>query len=149
MNKKQKQILANFAVVIVVTIAAVIGMIELKNQVNRSEAMRSMEQLEQAISDYRQKNGSVPPETYVKGLREKLEGQVRMGNLHYRAQWIGFDSTPETILAYVKKDYHSLFSHSGAIIIRLDGRVEWLDKGDFDKLPIRQQSAIEYEMAPK
>ena len=44
MNKQQKRILANFAVVMVITVAAVIGMVELKNWVNRSEAMRAMEQ---------------------------------------------------------------------------------------------------------
>jgi hypothetical protein len=149
MNKKQKQILANFAVVIVVTAMAVVGMIELKNQVNRSEAMRAMEQLGRIVGDYNQKNGSIPPESYVDGIKKSLEGQVRLGNLQYRARWIKFDSPPDTILAYVTKDYHSLFFRPGAIVLRIDGRIEWKDKKEFNKLLDNQQSATEREMTPK
>lgn len=149
MNKKQKQILANFAVVIVVTAMAVVGMIELKNQVNRSEAMRAMEQLGRIVGDYNQKNGSIPPESYVDGIKTSLEGQIRLGNLQYRARWIKFDSPPDTILAYVTKDYHSLFFRPGAIVLRFDGRIEWMDKKEFEKLLDNQKSATEREMTPK
>lgn len=149
MNKKQKQILANFAVVIVVTAMAVVGMIELKNQVNRSEAMRAMEQLGRIVGDYNQKNGSIPPESYVDGIKKSLEGQVRLGNLQYRARWIKFDSPPDTILAYVTKDYHSLFFRPGAIVLRIDGLIEWKDKKEFNKLLDNQQSVTEREMTPK
>ena len=140
MNKQQKQMLANFAVVIAVTIGASAGMVELKNWVNRSEAMRAMEQLGRVVGDYRQKNGSVPPESYVDGIKESLEGQVRLGNLHYRARWIEFDSPPDTILAYVIKDYHSLFFRPGAIVLRLDGRVQWMGKKQFEQILASQQS---------
>ena len=100
MNKLQKRILANFVVVMLITAAAVVGMVELKNQVNRSEAMRAMESLGRVVSDYKQKNGSVPPESYVDGIIKTFEGQPRLGNLNYRARWITFDSPPDTILAY-------------------------------------------------
>jgi len=149
MNKKQKQILANFAVVIAVTIAAVIGMVEMKNGVNRSEATRAMEQLGRVVTDYRQKYGSIPPESYVDGVKKSLEGQVRLGNLQYRARWIKFDSPPDTVLTYVTKDYHSLFFRPGAIVLRFDGRIEWMDKKEFEKLLDNQQSATEREMTPK
>jgi len=149
MTKLQKRILANFVVVMVITGTAVVGMVELKNLVNRSEAMRAMESLGRVVSDYKQKNGSIPPEAYIDGLKQSFEGQLRLGHLHYRAQWIQFGSPSDTILAYVIKDDHSLFSHPGAIVLRLDGRIEWIDRGYFDKLPIRRQSAIENEMAPK
>jgi len=149
MNKRQKRVLVNFATVIVITTVAVVGMIELKNQVNRSEAMRAMEHLGRIVSDYKQKNGSIPPKSYADSIKMTLEGQVRLGTLHYRAQWIQFDSPPDEILAYVIKKYHSLFFRPGAIVLRLDGRVEWMDKKVFDKLPIRQQSVVKAELAPE
>jgi hypothetical protein len=149
MNKPQKRILANFAVVMAVTATAVVGMVELKNLVNRSEAMRAMESLGRVVSDYKQKNGSIPPESHVDGIIKSLEGQLRLGNLRYRAQWIAFDSPPDTILAYARKNYRSLFSRPGAIVLRFDGRIEWMDKASFDKLIAGQQTPMELEMTPK
>jgi hypothetical protein len=149
MNKQQRRILVNFAVVMVVTVAAAVGMVELKNWVNRSEAMRAMERLGRVVNDYKQKNGFVPPESYVDGLKKSLEGQARLGNLHYRALFIEFNSPPDEILAYAINKYRSLFFRPGAIVLRLDGRVQRMDKEDFNKLPARQQSVIEAEMAPK
>ena len=145
MNRQQRRILINFVIVMAVTIVAAGGMVELSKWTNRSEAMRVMEKLSKLIGDYRQKNGSVPPETYVTALKEKLEGQVRMGELHYRAMWIKFDSPPDTILAYARKSYRSLFFHSGAIVLRFDGRVEWMDKASFDKLLAQQLNPLEKE----
>ena len=149
MNKLQKRILANFVVVLLVTVTAVVGMVELKNMVNRSEAMRAMEQLQKAVTEYRGKNGSVPPETYVDGIIKTFAGVPRLGDLHYRAQWIAFDSPPDTILAYAIKNYRSLFSRPGAIVLRFDGRIEWMDKASFDKLIAGQQTPMELEMTPK
>ncbi|MGA2070099.1 MAG: hypothetical protein ABSG97_02015 [Sedimentisphaerales bacterium] len=149
MTKLQRQILVNFVVVTIITGAAVVGMVELKNQVNRSEAMRAMESLGQVVSAYKQKNGSIPPESYVDGIIKSFEGQLRLGDLHYRAQWIAFDSPPDTILAYVRKNYHSLFFRPGAIVLRFDGRTEWINKATFDKLIASQQMPMEREMAPK
>ena len=149
MTKLQKRILANFVAVLLITATAVVGMVELKNIVNRSEAMRAMESLGRVVGDYKQKNGSVPPESYVDGITKSLEGQLRLGNLCYRAQWIAFDSPPNTILAYTREDYRSLFSSPGAIVLRLDGRIEWMDKASFDKLIAGQQTPLELEMTPK
>ena len=149
MNKLQKRILANFFVVLLVTATAVIGMVELKNIVNRSEMTRAMESLGRVVSEYRQKNGSVPPESYVDGIIKSLEGQLRLGNLHYRAQWIAFDSPPDTILAYAIENYRSLFSRPGAIVLRFGGRTEWMDKASFDKIIADQQTPMELEMMSK
>jgi len=149
MTKLQKRILANFVVVMIITVAAVVGMVELKNQVNCSEAMRAMESLGRVVSDYKQKNGSVPPESYVDGIIKTFEGQPRLGNLNYRARWIKFDSPPDTILAYAREDYRSLFFRPGAIVLRFDGRVEWMDKASFNKLIAGQQTPMELEMTPK
>ncbi len=149
MNKQQKWVLVNFTIVTAITIVAAVAMFELSRWTNRSESMRAMEHLGRIVGDYKQKNGSVPPESYVDRLKESLEGQVRLGALHYRAQWIKFDSPPDEILAYVIKKRRSLFFRPGAIVLRLDGRVEWMDKGDFDKLPARQQCVVKAEMAPE
>jgi hypothetical protein len=149
MTKLQKRILANFVVVLLITTTAVVGMVELKNQVNCSEAMRAMESLGRVVSDYKQKSGSVPPESYVDGIIKTFEGQPRLGNPNYRARWIKFDSPPDTILAYAREDYRSLFFRPGAIVLRFDGRVEWMDKASFDKLIAGQQTPMELEMTPK
>jgi type II secretory pathway pseudopilin PulG len=149
MNRQQKWVLTNFALIILITAAAVLGMIELKNWVNRSEAMRAMEQLQEAVTKYREKNGSVPPESYVDGIINNFAGKPRLGNLNYRARWITFDSPPETVLAYVNKDYNSFFTHPGVIVLHYDGRIEWMEKAKFDKLLAPQQTKLELEMTPQ
>jgi hypothetical protein len=149
MNRQQKWVLTNFILVVLITTVAVLGMIELKNCVNRSESMRSIEQLNQAVAAYKQKNGSVPPESHIEGLKQSFEGQLRLGKLNYRARWIKFDSPPETILVYVKKDYHSFFYHPGVIVLRIDGRIDWMTPESFDKLLASQQTPLETEMTPK
>jgi len=149
MNKRQKAILINFITVIVITVIAVVVMINFKDWVNRSEAMRAMEHLGREVLKYREKCGSVPPESYVERIRENLQGHVRLGNLHYRARWIGFESTPDVILAYAERNYRSLLLGSGFIVLRLDGRVEWMEKQEFEKLLAQQQSPMEIQMLQK
>jgi hypothetical protein len=148
MNKRQRWIVANFAVVIVVTVASVIGMVELKNWVNYSEATRAMEHLWRVVSDYKQKNGSIPPQSYIDSVKEVLEGKARIGNLRYRALGIQVDSPPDTILAYAIKDYHSLLFRPEVIVLRLDGRVEWMDKKQFEQLLAKQQTPLELQLSP-
>jgi hypothetical protein len=149
MNKKQKYTLVNSSLVIVITSAAVVGMVEVKNGVNRAEAMRAMDHLGKMALKYREQYGAIPPESYVDGIKSQLEGSVRMGQLHYRARWIDFDSKADEILAYVEKDYRSLLFHSGVVVLRLDGRVEWLDKKSFSKLLASQQDPLEIEVTRK
>jgi len=149
MNRRQKAILIDFVVVIVITAIAVVAMINFKDWVNRSEAMLAMEQLGQRVLAYRQERGSVPPESYVDRVKENLQGRVRLGNLNYRALWLDFESRSDEILAYTEKSYHSLLFGEGFIVLRLDGRVEWMDRGKFETLLAQQQSPMEIEMLRK
>jgi hypothetical protein len=139
MNRRQKAVLIESIAVIVLTAVAVWGMINFKDWVNRSEAMRAMEQLGQKALQYRQQHGAVPPETYVESIKESLEGHVRLGNLRYRAQWIDFESTPDDVLAYTERDYHSLLVGKGYVVLRLDGRVQWMSRKDFRQLLSQQR----------
>jgi len=148
-NRRQKTILRDITTVIVITAIAVVAMINLKNWVNRSEAMRAMEQFGQIVLQYRKNHGSVPPESYVDRIKEELEGRVRLGKVNYRAQWLDLESTPDEILAYTERHHRSWLLGKGYIVLRLDGRVEWMDKHEFETLLAQQQSAQEIEMLHK
>lgn len=149
MNKRQKIILTDFITVIVVTLIAVLAMINFKDWLNRSEAMRAMQHLGQIVLQHKKSYGSVPPESYVDGIKEQLQGHVRLGNLKYRARWLDFDSTPDEILAYTEKNYRSLVVGKGFIVLRLGGRVEWLQSTEFKTLLAQQQNPEEIEMMRK
>jgi hypothetical protein len=139
MNKRQKWVLIRFAVVLLITLAAVAAIAELKNGVNRAEAMRAMEHLGKIVSDYKQKNGYVPPESFVDNLKGSLVGQARLGDLHYRARWLDADSTPDTILAFTRSGSGSLFFKPEVIVLLYDGKVQRMNEKSFDKLFARQQ----------
>ena len=149
MNKRQKATLINCIVVITITVIGVVAMINFKDWVNRSEAMRAMEQLGQTVLKYRQTHGSVPSESYVDSIKGKLEGYARLGKLRYRALWIDFEATPDEILAYTEKKYRSFVLSHGFVVLRLDGRVEWMEKKQFDALLAQQQSPMEVETLRK
>jgi hypothetical protein len=146
MNRRQKAILSNSTTVIAVTAIAVVAMINLKNWVKRSESMRAMEDLGRIVSQYRGKYGSVPPESYVDGIRDELEGHARLGKVIYRSRWIDFESTPDEILAYTERPYSSWLFGKKYIVLRLSGRAEWMDKQEFEALLAKQQSSQEVEM---
>ena len=139
-------------IVFVITAVAVVVMIHFKDLVNHSEAMRAVEHLRQRIKQYRDEHGSVPPESWIDLQRRNLPGSARLGDLKYRGLWIDPDSKSDEILAYAERDYYSLFVGRGYIVLRLgavlsdDGRVEWLDKGEFNKLLSQQQSPEEIRM---
>jgi len=145
MNKRQKAILIEFITVIAITVIAVATMINFKDWVNRSEAMGAMKQLSQEVLEYRNEHGAVPPESYVNEIKKDLRGWVRLGDLKYRAQWIDFDAKPDEILAYAEKNYSSSLLNDGYVVLRLDGRVEWMDKQQFEKLLVQQQSKMEID----
>ena len=149
MNKRQKAILLEFVVVIAITVIAVVAMINFKDWVNRSAAMRAMQHLGQIVLQYRKEHGLVPPESYVDGIKEKLEGHARLGNLQYRARWINFESSPDEILAYTERKYRSPFVGHGYVVLRLDGRVEWMNKEKFEAILAKQQSPLEIQMLNK
>lgn len=152
MNRRQKAILRDFLTVFVITAVAVLAMVHFKDVVNKSEAMRAVENLRQRIKQYRDEHGSVPSESWVDARRENLPGSARLGDLKYRGLWIGPDSTSDEILAYAERDYSSLFVGRGYIVLRLgavladDGRVEWMDEKEFKKLLSQQQSPEEIQM---
>jgi len=133
-------------IVAVVTSTFVFLMFNIRCIVNKSEAMRAMRSLGRIVLDYRKQAGALPPESYVKQVQGNVEGRARLGDLQYRAQWIGIGATDDTILAYVQKTYHSLFIGSGYVVLRLDRRVEWMDKEAFEKLLAQQQGRTEIEM---
>jgi len=124
-------------------------MINLKDWVNRSEAILAMEDLGKLVLQYRQENGSVPPQSFVDNIKTNLKGHARLGDIQYRALWIDFDSTPDDVLAYVEKKYRSFVLSNGFIVLRLDGRVEWMQKQQLDILLAWQQSRMEIETLPK
>ncbi len=146
MNKYQKRVIVKALVVASVTTFFVVGMIEFKNVVNRSEAIRAMENLGQKILTYREEHGTIPSQNHVDCIRETLPGHVRLGDLHYRARWIGFDADDKDILAYTPKGYNSLLTGSGAIFLTLDGQVQWMNKSEFQSLLDEQQSELEKEL---
>ena len=149
MNRRQKAILANTIIVLVVTAVAVVAMINLKNWVNRSESMRAMEDLGRVISQYRGKYGSIPSESYIDGIKEELEGHARLGKVIYRAQWIDFESKPDEILAYTEQPHGSWLFGKKHIVLHLNGRVEWMDEREFETLSAKQQSSQEIELLQK
>jgi len=135
--------------VIVVTLVAVVVMVNFKDYVNRSEAIRAMQQLSQIVLEYREKNGKVPPGSFVDDIKSQLKGGARLGELQYRGLWIDFEAEPNEILAYTEKNYASSLLSDGYIMLQLDGTVKWMGKEDFEDLLARQQSEIEIEMTRK
>jgi len=122
-------------------------MVNVKDHINKSEAIRAMELLGQRVREYREKHHSTPPESYFNQQKNVL-GAVRLGEVNYRAQWIGFDSSPDTILAYSWTNYLFLVK-DGYVVMMLDGRVEWMDKDDFEILLKKQQTQSEIELLKK
>ena len=145
MNRYQRNVLIKAVVVVFVTTFIVVAMTEFKNVVNRAEAIRAMEELGQKILAYRKEHGAIPPQSYLNQIRETLPGNVRLGDLHYRARWIGFEADDKEILAYTKKGRSSLLSGEGAIFLRLGGQVQWMEKKQFQALLAQQQSQLEKE----
>ena len=145
-NRRQRALLTESILVLAATATAVIGMIHLKDYVNRSEAMRAMSQLGERVLEYRKQYGSLPPESFVTSIKGNLEGAVRMGNVKYRALYIGLDASADTILAYSHKGYTSSFLNDGYVVLRLDGTVEWMSLTQFTVLFAAQRAPGEPEL---
>lgn len=140
MTKYKRSLLIQFAVVALATVAAIVGMLHLKDYVNRSEAMRAMTQLGRRILDYRQSHGSLPPQSFIDDVKGEVDGAVRIGNVRYRALWIGPDASVDTILAFSEKRHPSSFLYDGYVVLYLDGSVEWLPSIKFQALFATQQA---------
>ena len=142
MNKKQKSLIKDFVVVIVVTFVTVLAMMCLKNRVNRLEAARAMEQLGKIVLGYRQQYGAVPAESYILNIKDDLPGAVRLGEIYYRAKWLEFDAGDDEILACSTKKYPSL-SGNKFIVLRLNGDVQLIKPQQLKVLLDQQQSPEE------
>ena len=147
MNKRQRSIITNFIFVMAGTAIFVGVMINVKDVINKSEAIRAMELLGEGVRKYRDNYHSTPPESYFNQLKNSIS-TVRLGDVHYRAQWIGFDDGPDTVLAYSYKNYRFLVKR-GYVVMRLDGSVEWIERGEFVKLLKKQQTDAEIKLLNK
>jgi hypothetical protein len=142
-DRRQRALLVESVVVLIATMGAVVGMVQLKDYVNRSEAMRAMTQLGQRVLQYQEQYGSLPPQSFVDNIKSDVEGAVRMGNVNYRARWIGLDAPSDTILAYSQKRLPSSFLKDGYVVLHLDGTVQWLPTREFAGLLAGQRAAGE------
>ncbi len=143
MNRRQKAILIEFAVVVFLTAIAVFAMVNFKDWVNRSEAVSAMKGIGERALEYRRNHGSLPAQFWIDRQLEDLPGSPRLGKLKYRGLWIDSESPPQTILAYAQRDYHSPFVGKGYVVLRLDGSVQWLGRAEFEDLLTKQQSPEE------
>jgi hypothetical protein len=139
-NKRQLFIIRHFLSVIIVTLVVIFGLMNLRDVINKSESLREMGEFGKVIKNYRSKNGSFPPESWVKPLESNF---ARLGNLKYRAQQIFYDSPPETILAYNKHRSYAIFVPSGYVILQIDGQVKWMSLKQFDEVFAQQEKARE------
>jgi hypothetical protein len=120
----------------------VIGFANIKNAINRSEAIRAMELLGNEISQHRKTYGSLPSEYQVKQFADAISA-VRLADFHYRGQWIEFGSAPDTtILVYSWKNYRG-FVKAGYIVLWLNNKAEWINKKSFEKILATQQQQQE------
>jgi len=144
MNHRQKKILAQSAFVIIITVMATFLMANVKDLINRSEAMKGMEHLGEKILEYKANNGSRPSENMLESFYTQIPNMVRLGKVNYRAIWIEPDADEGTeILAYIKKQYKSLFMKDGYIVLYCSGAVEWRHQREFESLLEEQQGTME------
>ena len=132
---------------LVFTLAAVVGMINFKDYVNRTEAITAMRQVGQLVVQHQGQTGRVPPESLIQGKMKDIQGSARLSNLKYRGLWIDYEAEPNAILAYAQKNYPSSLLDDGYIVLQLDGAVKWMGKDRFEELLASQQSDVEKEMA--
>ncbi len=143
LTKRQKVVVVKFTAVITFTIIAVFSMYNIKDFINRRESMLAMTQIGQYILEFKKTNGSRPAEAGIEEFQKRIEGGVRLGIITYRTIWIEYDAPDDSILAYVKKNYHSLFLRSGYIVLWLNGKVEWMELKEFESLLKSQQTPEE------
>ncbi len=146
MNKRQKATLVEVATVLLITLIAVVAMINFKDYINRSEAISAMQQLGKIVLEYRQQHGRVPSESVFLRERNDVKGSVRLTDLVYRGLWIDFEAEPNDILAYAEKNYPSSLLDDGYVVLWFDANAVWMGKAEFGELLAQQQSEVEIEM---
>lgn len=144
MNSRQKNLLKNLIFVFIFTSLMVVGLVSIKNAINKSEAIRSMQLIGKEALGYRKQYGSLPSEQFIDGVTENIRA-VRLSDVNYRAQWIQYGSDPNgTILAYSAKNYKG-FTKAGYVVLFLDGDVIWMGIDEFEAILNRQQQQIEID----
>ena len=149
MKKRQKSMLAEITVVVAITTFAVLAMINFKDYINKSEATKSFYSLSSIIKNYKERYGSIPPESYIQQIRDGLQGSLRLGGVQYRSRWIDFDSPPDTVLAYTERNFRSPFVDGGYVVLTLNGQVQWMGKKEFEQILATQQKPQEIESLKK
>ncbi|OHB60939.1 MAG: hypothetical protein A2167_07810 [Planctomycetes bacterium RBG_13_46_10] len=139
MNKRQKSILTESIIIIIITALAVAGMVNLKQWGNRTETIKVMQQLGHIVLQYRKEHGLVPSEGDIKGIQDKLQGDVNLDELQYRAECLDADSTPDEILAYIERRFHASLVSKGYVVLQLNGAVVWMNKEEFKQALSRQR----------
>jgi hypothetical protein len=130
-NRRQKALLKETVIVLLVTLVVLIGMLNLKDWINRREAMRAMTRLGVIIQGYRNTYQSVPRRDFIDAQIPGISGHMRLGKLTYRAALITLDSAADDVLAYTEQRYRSLLVNSGYIVMQLDGTVFWREQDEF------------------
>lgn len=149
MNKLQKAVVTKLISVLVFTVISVVVFVYLRGVVNRSEAKRAMEHLRQVVTDYKERHGFLPPESFVTRAKEDFGWNMRLDDLQYRGLWIDSESQPHEILAYTENERNSYLSGSKHLILRLDGTIDWIEKKRFHELLAQQQSQDEIKRLQK
>lgn len=145
MTSRQRRLFRETLLILAATVMAVVGMVHLKDHVNRTEAVRAMTQLGRRVLDHRRQHGSLPPESFIRDIEGQLEGSERLGHLTYRAARISLHAPEWTVLAYSLKRHPSSFLRDGYVVLRLNGRVEWMSTASFKALLSEQGTPGELE----
>jgi hypothetical protein len=143
-NARQSAVVRHFLAVIIVTVVFIFGLMNLRDALNKSECIREMGVVGQAIMDYRKRTGSLPPQAWLKPLQENA---ARLAPLMYRAHHVLYDSPPDTIVAYSRQRTYSMIVKSGYVFLQLDGQVKWLDVKRFESLLEKQEQDRLAELA--
>jgi len=102
----------------------VLLMVGMREQTNRSEALRAMKLLGEAVQTFRQENGRLPTAGEVQEFDLKARGS-RTVQFTYDESRVLADSPPQTPLAYSPL-FRLHYLPSGHAVLRLDGPEEWL-----------------------
>jgi len=148
-NKRQRAILIEVAIVLIVTLVAVFAMINFKDYINRSESIAAMKQVGQVVAGYRRQNNRVPSESLIFAEMRNIKGAVRLPGMVYRGLWINLEAEPNDILAYAKKDYPASLLDDGYVVLLFDANAVWMGRDEFEVLLAEQQSEIELEAMRK
>ena len=72
-----------------------------------------------------------------------------MGNVKYRALYIGPNAPDDTILAYSLKTHPASLLRDGYVVLRLTGTVEWMPTQQFAALFATQKTPAEPSLSEK